>query len=149
MKLNGCVVYSAQESAKGEVPFYLADKNNVEMAIGVFDVYRLGAYKRTLDIENIITEEVALGNRTTPLSEGGAMKGNSPVITDGAIAYLKYNLQNGSIVKGDYITISSDPGIGMKAIESGFTVGVALENGDATEKQGLLKIRVMVRYEKL
>jgi hypothetical protein len=69
------------------------------------------------------------------------------IITDNT-AHVRYNLQNGPIQKGDYITISNEPGVGMKATESGFTVGVALENSDATEKPGLLKIRVMVRYEK-
>jgi hypothetical protein len=72
---------------------------------------------------------------------------NQAVITEG-IAHLCYNLQNGPIQKGDYITISSEAGVGMKATESGFTVGVALESSDATEKPGLIKVRVMVRYER-
>ena len=64
------------------------------------------------------------------------------------IAHVRYNLQNGPIQKGDYITISSEAGVGMKATESGFTVGVALESSDAIEKPGLIKVRVMVRYER-
>jgi hypothetical protein len=75
------------------------------------------------------------------------LKLTSPVVSDG-IAHVRYNLQNGPIQKGDYITISSEAGVGMKATESGFTVGVALENSDATEKPGLIKVRVMVRYER-
>lgn len=69
------------------------------------------------------------------------------IITEG-IAHVRYNLQNGPIQKGDYITISSEAGVGMKATESGFTIGVALESSDATEKPGLIKVRVMVRYER-
>lgn len=69
------------------------------------------------------------------------------IVTDN-VAHVRYNLQNGPIQKGDYITISSEAGVGMKATESGFTVGVALENSDATEKPGLIKVRVMVRYER-
>lgn len=69
------------------------------------------------------------------------------IITEG-IAHVRFNLQNGPIQKGDYITISNDPGVGMKATESGFTIGVALENSEATEKPGLIRVRVMVRYER-
>ena len=69
------------------------------------------------------------------------------IVTENS-AHVRYNLQNGIIAKGDYITISNEPGVGMKATEDGFMVGVALENSDAAEKPDLLKIRVMVRYEK-
>ncbi len=36
--------------------------------------------------------------------------------------------KNGSIKKNDFITSSTDPGIGVKATENGFVVGIALEN---------------------
>lgn len=68
-------------------------------------------------------------------------------ITEG-VTHVRCNLQSGPIAKGDYITISNEPGVGMKATEDGFTIGVALEDGDITQKEALLKIRVMVRYEK-
>ena len=73
--------------------------------------------------------------------------GSSLLIKQG-IGFVKYTEQNGPISRGDYITISSEPGVGMKATKDGFTVGVALEDSNNTEKEGLLKIRVMVRYEK-
>lgn len=151
MKLHGCIVASIQEPAKGEAPYYLVTASNLEMMQGVFDVYKLGAYKPTLSTSNISKEEVVMANRTQPSfgNESNTAKGNSPVVSDGGIALLKYNLQNGPIMKGDYITVSSEPGIGMKATESGFTIGVALESSDATAMPGFLKIRVMVRYEKV
>lgn len=57
---------------------------------------------------------------------------------------VKYNSENGSIKKGDPITSSSEPGVGMKATEKGIILGVALE--DASSKEGLIKIRVLVQY---
>lgn len=69
------------------------------------------------------------------------------VITEG-VTHVRYNLQNGPIAKGDYITISNQPGVGMKATEDGFTIGLALEDGATTDKEAILKVRVMVRYEK-
>jgi hypothetical protein len=72
---------------------------------------------------------------------------NESLITNN-VAYVRYSGQNGPVKTGDYITVSSNPGVGMKSTEDGFTIGVALENSNQTEKEGLLKIRVMVRYEK-
>src|SRR3989344_4071988 len=39
---------------------------------------------------------------------------------------VKVTTENGEIQRGDLITISSEPGIGMKAINEGWVVGVAL-----------------------
>ncbi|NCS68211.1 hypothetical protein GW777_07625, partial [Candidatus Peregrinibacteria bacterium] len=41
---------------------------------------------------------------------------------------VKVNDQNGVIVKGDYVTSSSTPGVGMKATVAGMVVGRALED---------------------
>ena len=68
-----------------------------------------------------------------------------PVKREG-IVMLKYNLENGQIKKGDPITSSSEPGVGMKATQPGMIVGIALE--DASNKSGLIKIRVMIQYLK-
>lgn len=86
-------------------------------------------------------------DKVTTYLENRAIAFRQSIITDN-VAHVRYNLQNGHIRKGDYITISSEPGVGMKATESGFTIGVALEDSDATEKPGLIRVRVMVRYER-
>jgi hypothetical protein len=90
-------------------------------------------------------EETSINSRTTINEQ--ATSGEKNIKERGAVQ-VQYSLENGIISKGDYITISSEPGVGMKATQDGFTVGVALEDSDKTEKEGLLKIRVMVRYEK-
>lgn len=73
---------------------------------------------------------------------------NAAVVTTG-FNYVNYNLENGPISKGDFITISSEDGVGAKAIEDCFTVGIALEGSESTEKDGLIKIKLMFRYEKM
>jgi hypothetical protein len=138
--LQGAIVYPLTDVnlKSGKLPFSLVTSENSELMQGVFDLAKLGAYN--------------LQSAGKPVAEGGEFSYGkpdmyAPMITNG-IAHVRYNLQNGPIQKGDYITISSEAGVGMKATESGFTVGVALESSDATEKPGLIKVRVMVRYER-
>jgi hypothetical protein len=69
----------------------------------------------------------------------------NPFKTSG-ICFVKYNSENGAIKKGDLITSSSEPGIGMKATASGIVLGIVLE--DATGISGLIKIRIMIQYVK-
>ncbi len=60
-----------------------------------------------------------------------ALKGRVPV---------RLSTENGPIKKGDRIALSSIPGVGMKATESGTTVGIALEDfdGDTAYSEGYL-----------
>ncbi len=66
-----------------------------------------------------------------------------PIKTKG-ITYVKYTNENGEIHKGDPVTSSNIPGVAMKATEPGMILGVALE--DATNPNGLVKIRVLIQY---
>ncbi len=117
-------------------------------------IYGLSASNAPEKIKGIFNSEAAM-----PAS----VKGNALPLTDAVrynpdffkqaiikdnVTHVRFNLQNGPITKGDYITVSDEAGVGMKATQSGFTVGLALENSDKTEQPGLLKIRVMIRYEK-
>jgi len=129
------IVSSVPDANLPGIPFSLTTKENVELTLGVFDlsIIPIPAYTANDSLSNVMHDVAAL--KRTPVVEN-------------SLATVRYNLQNGPIAKGDYITISNEPGVGMKATEDGFMVGVALENSDAAEKPGLLKIRVMVRYEK-
>lgn len=139
LKLNGALVYTLEvQQASPFEQWALLTPATSERMEGVFNMYLIPAFA-PLD-PNFNMDEFVMKARTSG-------KGLTPVVSDG-IAHVRYNLQNGPIQKGDYITISSEAGVGMKATESGFTVGVALENSDATEKPGLIKVRVMVRYER-
>jgi hypothetical protein len=130
------IVSSVPNTEFNGIPFCLTTNKNLDLIMGVFDltIIPIPAYTSN--------DSLLHAMQTRP-----PLKVTSPVVSDGT-AHVRYNLQNGLIQKGDYITVSNEPGVGMKATESGFTVGVALENSDATENLGLLKIRVMVRYEK-
>ena len=80
---------------------------------------------------------------------GIATGNNNPVKRDDRIVFsgvaeVKINRENGLIKKGDPITSSSEPGVGMKATESGMILGIALE--DAGESGDLLKIRLSIQY---
>lgn len=50
-----------------------------------------------------------------------------PVISSG-IVYVRVNTGNGGIKKGDLIASSTTPGVGMKATQSGYVVGSALDD---------------------
>lgn len=53
-----------------------------------------------------------------------------PVTTVGKL-YVRVTNSNGNIKIGDYITSSTTPGVGQKAITDGYAVGTALENFDS------------------
>lgn len=80
-------------------------------------------------------------------AEGGALK--ELVFIHEGIAYVKFTETNGTIRRGDFITSSTVPGSAMKATQSGMVLGVALEDSKNTEKKGLLKIRVLLQYQKM
>ena len=61
--------------------------------------------------------------------EGGTA-GKQPVALVGRVP-VKVSLENGSIKRGDKITSSSVPGVGMKATGAGRVVGIALASFDA------------------
>lgn len=71
---------------------------------------------------------------------------NMPAILYDGIAYVKFDASNGTIAPGDYITSSSKQGHGMKATQSGYVIGVALEPADAATR--LVKIRVQPTWVK-
>lgn len=78
-------------------------------------------------------------------TENNAMVKTNPLVS-GGVTYVKCNSENGLVKKGDLITSSSEPGVGMKATESGIVLGLALE--DASGSSGLVKIRIMIQYVK-
>jgi len=113
---NGTIVSSENATMRAEL----------RMANKSYDEYMVGVYYKN--------------NKT---GENNALMISNPVSSVG-ITYVKYNSENGTINKGDLITSSSEPGVGMKATKSGMMVGIALE--DATAPSGLIKIRICVQY---
>lgn len=68
---------------------------------------------------------------------------NQPIVMGGKTAVNVINAA-GPIKKGDYLTSSSAPGKGQKAIRSGQVIGVALE--DMNEASGQIEVAVAVEY---
>jgi len=56
-----------------------------------------------------------------------ASKNTLPVISYGE-TLVKVSSENGEVRRGDFITSSANPGVGQKAIESGFVIGKSLED---------------------
>lgn len=67
-----------------------------------------------------------------------AVTGNVPV---------KVSAKNGKITAGDYITTSEVPGVGMKATQSGYIIGEALESfaPENSESQGLISVNLDIK----
>ena len=85
---------------------------------------------------------VLLGD-TTGLSLQSSFR---PVALSGRVP-VKVTLEGGDIKKGDRITLSSTPGVGMKAGSSTYTVGIALESFTESSKKnsdGVGKILVFM-----
>jgi hypothetical protein len=57
---------------------------------------------------------------------GKSEEGSQPVALAGRVP-VKVNMESGAINPGDPITSSSTPGVGMKAIEAGRVIGIALQ----------------------
>lgn len=73
--------------------------------------------------------------------------GQAPVVTSG-MAYVLVSGENGSIQRGDWITSSSQTGVGMKATASGYVLGTALESltADNAQSQGKIKVSLDIHY---
>ncbi|MFA6522049.1 MAG: hypothetical protein WCT24_00420 [Patescibacteria group bacterium] len=96
-----------------------------------------------------ITDESVIGVRSiSPIVLGGVSEGESIAnkVTVGLFGQIRVNVNNegGAITAGDYITVSSVPGVGKKATESGKVVGQALESIDGS---GLIKVYVAPHWQ--
>lgn len=69
-----------------------------------------------------------------------------PAILVDGIAYIKFDPSNGHVKMGDYVTSGSKPGYSIKATQSGYVVGVVLE--DSNDNTSLLKIRIQPTWVK-
>ena len=74
-------------------------------------------------------------------------KNNMPVISTGRV-YVLVSSQNGNIKKGDIITSSNIPGVGVKALKSGYVLGFAQEDYTETDpkKQGKIVVDLSLHY---
>ena len=83
---------------------------------------------------------------TQPLVVYRSGEGGQPVIRSG-VAEVNVTSLGGPINIGDYITSSSTPGKGQKAIESGYVIGTALE--PFNQDQGKIRVAVKIEYAEI
>jgi F0F1-type ATP synthase membrane subunit c/vacuolar-type H+-ATPase subunit K len=66
-----------------------------------------------------------------------------PVINSGK-AYVRVSTEKGDIKRGDQITSSTNPGVGIKATENGYIIGTAEEDYSAKDPKQIGKILVVI-----
>jgi F0F1-type ATP synthase membrane subunit c/vacuolar-type H+-ATPase subunit K len=71
------------------------------------------------------------------------IENSKPVLTEG-ITDVRVSAENGSIQVGDFITTSTNPGIGVKADGNGYVVGVSLDDYNPTNPSDVTKIQILV-----
>ena len=83
----------------------------------------------------------------TGAETGNISSGSVPVALAGRVP-VKVSLENGPIIVGDRLTISSTPGVAMKAVKAGQVVAMALESQDniASGSYGQILAFVNVSY---
>lgn len=64
-----------------------------------------------------------------------------PVISEGMV-YMLVSSKQGNLKKGDMIATSTIPGVGVKAIDSGYILGYALEDYTSSDPNNIGKIAV-------
>lgn len=65
-------------------------------------------------------------------------------VVSAGTAAVNVSTLNGPIKKGDLVTSSSLPGVGMKATKTGFVLGSALEESKSTDAKEIRKINVVL-----
>jgi len=77
-------------------------------------------------------------------------KNDVPVISSGEVL-IRVSSQNGSIAAGDFVTSSTNPGIGEKATDNGYVVGRALQgySNNNPQKVGLILVTLQPHYAQI
>lgn len=73
--------------------------------------------------------------------------GVTSVLRSGQVQ-VRVNGRNGAIIKGDRITSSDQPGVGMKAVKSGFVLGVAEGSFSPSSEtdEGLIPVTLDIKF---
>lgn len=83
----------------------------------------------------VVARDAAIVISSSDIEEGEGV----PVISNGQV-YILVSSQQGAIEKGDLLATSDIPGIAVKAVESGYVLGSALEDYDNSDPNRTEKI---------
>ncbi len=89
----------------------------------------LANYAYDPQVIGVVSQDAAI------VMNSSGVKNGIPVISQGTV-YVSVSTKNGVIKKGDLITTSTIPGVGVKALTAGYVLGTALEgysNPDPTK----------------
>jgi len=80
--------------------------------------------------------------------QGPSVKNMYPIAGMGEVA-VRVSGANGAIKKGDFVTTSAQPGVGMKATKSGYIIGTALQSFAPQSKTDvrLIQVALNIRVE--
>jgi len=102
----------------------------IEISGDIKDGNIVSASKQRAILSNVPYDSLVLGvvsrDAAIVLNASGSNSG-VPVISIGTV-YVLVSTQNGQIKKGDQITTSTIPGVGIKADKDGYVIGRALED---------------------
>ncbi len=118
------------------------------------DNIKYGSIVSANESQNFLSQEAYDKNMIGVVVEKPALEINSgngtgntfPVMAEGTVPVL-ISGENGPIEKGDRITSSSVPGIGMKATKTGFTLGTAQANHTLQSKEETTTIPVYLNIK--
>ncbi len=124
-------------------PIEILDGKNVIAEGSIISLKRSGYVPASIEADDDIVG--VINNNPAVFYEQENMK-NSYLVS-GGVSYVLVDITNGPIKKGDYITSSTKPGVGVKATIDGKVVGKAIENYDGTNKTG--KILAEIKPERV
>jgi len=128
-------IYAQNKSVSTAVSILIADKNvkdgNIITSTSKGYVLTTTAYDPNMYGVYTQSPSIFLQNTDDPLTK--------PVTTSGK-AYILVSSINGNIKKNDFITTSTIPGIGQKAINNGMVLGTALQDYSSSDKKAIGKI---------
>lgn len=86
-----------------------------------------------------------VNNNPTIVFNGGNETNQKAVITSGQAA-VRVSTANGAIKKGDWVTSSKIAGVGQKADQSGYIIGIAMEDYNASSPTQVGTIAVSLNF---
>jgi hypothetical protein len=139
------VVWGAalQNSTPGFATSINLNQSNVKVGsivIATTSGHKLSSTEYDASIFGVVTNSAAIA-----LEESS---GSAYLVTSSGSTLVRVTAKNGAIKKSDWITTSKIPGVGMKALRSGYVLGSALGefNPKNKDQEGLILVSLAPRY---
>lgn len=99
----------------------------------------------------VVQDDTIFQAEPDELPEGARFsgEGNSKQVILSGVANVQVSGANGAIEIGDWLTSSEQSGIGMRAVDTGYVIGTAMEKAELDSKDDLATIRVSLNVHLL